>query len=224
MKTMTKLASISLFAVVLAAAAACGEKKPPNPPTTSSDAGDTSSGGGDEGGTASSGDGGTTSGGGEGGTTATKEPPKKDCHKDMFGKYKAEGFAKVNDSIIKKAVEAPEDKVGKTFKKLAKDKKAAERVKANLLAFLTKVYGGEDKYKGKDMPTAHKGMKITSEQYDYFVKEIVVPALKENGVSEDDITNCFAPPITDEAFKSSIVEPAPATKPDDKKPPTKPKK
>jgi hemoglobin len=218
MKTMTKLASISLCALLLAAAA-CGDKKPPKPPTTSTDGGDTTS---EEGGTtASDGDGGTTSA--EGGATATKEPPKKDCHKDMFGKYKQEGFAKVVDSIIAKSVAAPEDKIGKSFKKVAKDKKAAEKLKTNLLAFLVKVYGGEDKYKGKDMPAAHKGMKITSDQYDYFVKEIVVPSLKENGVSEEDITGCFAPPITDEAFKSSIVEPAGAAPPE-KKPGGKPKK
>jgi len=203
MNLMTKLASISLCGLLFAAAA-CGDKKPPNPPTnpttdSKDDSGASSSSDSDGGKTE------TASGDGGSGATAAKDPPKKDCHKDMFGKYKAEGFTKVNDLIIKKAVEAPEDKVGKTFKKLAKDKKAAARVKTNLAAFLIKVYGGDDKYKGKDMPTAHKGMKITSEQYDYFIKEIVVPALKEAGVSEDDITNCFAPPVTDEAFKASIV-------------------
>src|SRR5687767_14996119 len=136
MKTTTKLASISLFALLLAAAA-CGDKKPPNPPTASTgDGGDTTSTG--DGGDTSSGEGGAmASGDGGGGSKGTDitDVPKKDCHKDMFAKYKAEGFAKVNDSIIKKAVEAPEDKVGPTFKKLAKDKKAAERVKTNLLAF-----------------------------------------------------------------------------------------
>ena len=39
-------------------------------------------------------------------------------------------------------------------------------------------------------------MKITSEQYDWFIQNVVVSALKENGVSEDDITHCFAPPVT----------------------------
>ncbi len=198
MKTITKLAATSLFALVLAAAGACGEKKPPNPPVTdTSDSGASSEeGGAGEGGAAANGEGGA----------ATAEAPKKDCHKDMWEKYKAEGFGKVVDLIVAKSIAAPEDKIGKSFKKTAKDKKAQAKLKTNLLAFLQKVYGGDDKaYKGKEMPAAHKGMKITSEQYDYFITEIVVPSLKEAGVEESDVTNCFAPPVTDEAFKGSIV-------------------
>lgn len=139
-------------------------------------------------------------------TTANAKPePAKDCHKDMFKKYGEAAFLKVNDAIIKKAVDAPEDKVGKTFKALAKKPKDAERVKKNLAAFLVKVYGGPDNYKGKPMEAAHAKMKITSEQYDWFIANVVVPALKENGVDESDITHCFAPPVTDEKFKASIV-------------------
>ncbi|MBV9949493.1 MAG: hypothetical protein JOZ69_21805 [Myxococcales bacterium] len=145
--------------------------------------------------------------------TAAKpaEPPAKEaapsgnCTKDMFKKYGEAAFLKVNDAIIAKAVAAPVDKVGPSFKKLAKNKAEATRVKKNLAAFLVKVYGGPDNYKGRDMEAVHKGMKITSDQYDWFVNNVVVSALKENGVADDDINNCFAPPVTDASFKASIV-------------------
>jgi len=140
------------------------------------------------------------------GAPAAKESaPAGNCTKDMYQKYGEAAFLKVNDAIIAKAVAAPTSKLGTSFKKLAKKKAATERVRKNLAAFLVKVYGGPDTYQGADMETAHKGLKITSDQYDWFIGNVVVPALKENGVTEDDITNCFAPPVTDPSFKASIV-------------------
>ena len=133
------------------------------------------------------------------------EAPAGNCTKDMFKKYGEDAFLKVNDSIIAKAVAAPTDKIGNTFKKLAKNKAEAEKVKKHLAQFLVKVYGGPDAYKGKTMEAVHKGMKITSDQYDWFVENVVVAALKDNGVSDDDIKNCFAPPVTDASFKATIV-------------------
>lgn len=136
---------------------------------------------------------------------AKDSPAAGSCTKDMYKKYGEAAFLKVNDAIIAKAIAAPASKVGTSFKKLAKKKAEAGRVKKNLAAFLVKVYGGPDTYQGADMETAHAGLKITSDQYDWFVGNVVVPALKENGVTEDDITNCFAPPVTDPSFKASIV-------------------
>jgi hypothetical protein len=205
MKTITKLAALAVLGA--AWAAACGgsvpkvpDVKPPDVPGVGDLAEAGVPGAGDlKPPTADTKDGGA-------GTTATKPPePPKDCYKDMFKKYGEAAFLKVNDAIVKKAVDAPEDKIGKTFKALAKKPKDADRVKKNLAAFLVKVYGGPDNYKGKPMEAAHAKMKITSEQYDWFIQNVVVPALKENGVSEEDITYCFAPPVTDEKFKASIV-------------------
>ncbi|MFO0676199.1 MAG: hypothetical protein U0169_06675 [Polyangiaceae bacterium] len=122
---------------------------------------------------------------------------------DMYGKYKLEGFAAVNDEIIKRAAAAPVDKLGDSFTKLTPA--GVETLRANLAAFLIKVYGGPDNYKGKSMEAAHAGLKITSAQYDYFVTEVIVPALKAKGVSDADIASGFAPPVTDAAFKASIV-------------------
>jgi hypothetical protein len=57
----------------------------------------------------------------------------------------------------------------------------------------------------QDMTAAHVGLNITSEQYDYFVLSVVVPALTDNGVPMEDVSSCFAPILVDPAFKSSIV-------------------
>lgn len=63
----------------------------------------------------------------------------------------------------------------------------------------------------QDMTAAHAGMNITSAQYDYFATAIVVPALKSVGIKygehggPDDIASCFAPVVTDAAYKASMV-------------------
>ena len=92
--------------------------------------------------------------------------------------------------------------------------------KAKLCAFLIWAYGGPSQfqysdgniYAGiQDMVAAHTGLGITQAQYDYFVSNIVVPALLTNGVangsgdSPNDVSSCFAPVITDPAFEASII-------------------
>ena len=86
--------------------------------------------------------------------------------------------------------------------------------KGRLAAFLVFVYGGPTEitytdgktYEGvQDMQQAHAGMAITSAQYDYFIANVVVPALTTSGVPMSDVSSCFAPPVVDAAFKASIV-------------------
>lgn len=137
---------------------------------------------------------------------ATDEAPAS-CTTQMFDKYGLDAFVIVNDAIIAKAVAAPTSEVGPTFQALAAQ--PAERVEAfrtNLANFLVMVYGGPNNYTGPDMVTAHAGLGITSAQYDYFIANVVVPALAESGVAESDIADCFAPPVVDPAFKATIVE------------------
>lgn len=98
----------------------------------------------------------------------------------------------------------------------------AATFKGKLAAFLVYVYGGPSSIKYTDnltyqgpqnMTTAHVGLNITSAQYDYFLTNVVVPALIAKGVmhgtggaaSPDDVSSCFAPPLLDAAFKASIV-------------------
>lgn len=129
------------------------------------------------------------------------------CSSQMFDKYGETAFVAVRDSIVTKAVAAPTDKLGDSFADFAGSATPGQLqvFQDHLAAFLVMVYGGPANYEGRSMEAAHAGLGITSDQYDYFITEVVVPALADNGVPADDISNCFAPPVTDPAFKASIV-------------------
>ena len=130
----------------------------------------------------------------------------EECTSAMFEKYGETAFLAVNDSIIANAVAAPTSEVGTSFQDLAAaGEERVEEFRGNLAAFLVMVYGGPANYSGPSMEDAHAGLAITSDQYDYFVTEVVVPSLAENGVPTSDIQNCFAPPVVDPDFKASIV-------------------
>lgn len=132
--------------------------------------------------------------------------PTAGCSADMFDKYGVDAFLAVNDSIIDKSVAAPTSAVGTSFQDLAAaGPERVEEFTTNLANFLVQVYGGPQNYTGPSMEDAHEGLDITSEQYDYFITSVVVPALVDNGVPTADIENCFAPPVVDEAFKNSII-------------------
>jgi Bacterial-like globin len=118
-----------------------------------------------------------------------------DAGSTLYDKYGAAGFTAVNNSIITKAAAAPTSSVGTSFSTLTPAK--VDALKANLGAFLIQAYGGPKNYTGRTMLAAHTGLQITEAQYDYFISEVVVKALSENGVSSDDITNGFAPPVTE---------------------------
>jgi hypothetical protein len=130
------------------------------------------------------------------------------CSSTMFDKYGADAFLAVRDSIVAKALAAPTDKLGDSFQNFAGAATQAQiqTFQDHLAAFLVMVYGGPRNYSGRSMEEAHAGLGITSDQYDYFITEVVVPALSESGVPSDDISNCFAPPVTDASFKASIVD------------------
>lgn len=128
------------------------------------------------------------------------------CTTEMFEKYGAAGFAAVTDNILTNigTVSAMNPSpIGDSFKGLTTQEVAT--VEANLEDLLIQVYGGPQNYTGRDMTTAHTGLGITSAQYDAFIGMVVVPALTTAGVPSADITNCFAPPVTDATFKASIV-------------------
>lgn len=137
--------------------------------------------------------------------TDEEEAPET-CSTQMFDKYGRDAFVAVNSKVLENidiVNNMNPSPIGDSFKGLTPS--GVARVEANLLDFLIKVYGGPDNYKGETMEESHEGLNITSEQYDAFVGMIVVPSLKAVGVPDDDITNCFAPPMVDPAFKASMV-------------------
>jgi hypothetical protein len=145
--------------------------------------------------------------GSDDGEDTKKETEETECSGEMFDKYGESAFIAVRDSIVAKALAAPTDQLGDSFQAFAGSATPAqlEVFQDHLAAFLVMVYGGPENYTGRSMESAHAGLDITTDQYDYFITEVVVPALAENGVPSEDISDCFAPPVTDPAFKASIV-------------------
>ena len=147
----------------------------------------------------------------------------KSSNKNAWDTFGVNAFVAVNEAIFKKVgaeiTAHGTTNLGDSFSKIGTNetpayKDDAATFKGKLAAFLVYAYGGPESitytdnkmYTGpQDMASAHLGMKITSAQYDYFIANIVVPALTDNGVTADDVSSCFAPIVTDASFKASIV-------------------
>lgn len=138
--------------------------------------------------------------------------------KNAFDTYGAEAFVAVNEQIFSNVVAElganGTTNVGTSFNAPAADPQRLAQFKGNLAAFLVFAYGGPTQitytdgkmYMGpQDMAKEHEGMGITNAQYDYFVMNVIVPALTSKGVPAGDVSSCFAPIIVDPAFKASIV-------------------
>ncbi len=151
--------------------------------------------------------------------------------KDAFDTYGATAFVAVNKAIFSnvgnEVMANGASNVGDSFTKVGTGAPSATGDSASifegkLAAFLVYAYGGPTEitytdgatYSGmQDMVAAHTGLGITSAQYDYFITSLVVPALVASGVKHgaggaadpDDVSSCFAPVVTDPAFKATIV-------------------
>jgi hypothetical protein len=143
--------------------------------------------------------------------------------KDAWETYGANAFVAVNKSIIANVGNVEADsgtsELGGSFMEIGTGNPPSTFDKANvfegkLAAFLVYAYGGPTSitytdgvtYSGlQDMTAAHTGLGITSDQYNNFISDVVVPALLSNGVPMSDVTSCFAPVVTDTAFVASIV-------------------
>jgi hypothetical protein len=136
--------------------------------------------------------------------------------KNAFSTYGVEAFVAVNKAIFANVnaeiMANGTTNVGDSFSNV----QSFPTFEGRLAAFLVWVYGGPETitytdgkmYEGstQDMEQAHAGMGITSAQYDYFVANIIVPALVNSGVPMDDVGSCFAPVVTDAGVKAAITE------------------
>ena len=143
--------------------------------------------------------------------------------KDAWQTYGASAFVAVNKAIVANVVSEltanGTTNLGDSFTKIGSGKPASTSddmatFEGKLAAFLVYAYGGPDSitysdgksYSGlQNMTAAHVGLNVTSDQYDYFITNQVVPALTDSGVPQGDVSSCFAPIVTDAAFKASIV-------------------
>ena len=75
----------------------------------------------------------------------------------------------------------------------------------SLANFISDAYGcTSGAYTGPSMPDAHHGMAITQAQYDDFIG-MIAGILTSDGVPDDDVNFCFAPPLQDPVFSATIV-------------------
>ena len=133
------------------------------------------------------------------------------CSHLMFAKYKIGTFGAVNANIIAKAANANQvGQLGDSFQTKIVDKGSAriETFTNNLAAFLVTAFGKASDpnyvaYAGPAIPVAHATLNITQAQYEYFLTDVIVPALA--GADTSDVTNCFAPVVTDPNFKVQVI-------------------
>jgi len=75
----------------------------------------------------------------------------------------AEGISSIVDDIINNDIENPV--TGAKFAHLKTNPEQLEMFKQHVKDFLGAGTGGPEKYTGKDVPTAHKGMQISSTEF-----------------------------------------------------------
>lgn len=110
--------------------------------------------------------------------TATEAPKPKSLYERLGGK---DAIAKVVDASLKNITE--DKRINKYFAKTVKDPKKVEALRANLIDQICAATGGPCEYKGKDMKTSHKGMKIKDADFTAFVED-VTKALEGAGVGK----------------------------------------
>jgi hypothetical protein len=140
--------------------------------------------------------------------------------KNAWETYGADAFVAVNQSIFSTVTtqlgtDAGSTGLGKSFSMVGTGgRDDITTFEGKLAAFLVYAYGGPTSimytdgkmYDGvQDMVTAHTGLAITSDEYTYFVTNVVVAALTANKVPMGDISSCFAPIVNAPSFISQIV-------------------
>jgi hypothetical protein len=206
MRPIIKLAVLGCTTLI--AAAACGSSTKDDNTTSTS-------------GTSTSGTSSSTSSGTPAGPGADLKCTSSG--KNAYDTYQSAGFVAVNEeifSLVDAEIAANGTKnLGTAFTLVGKGTPPSTTddlatFEGNLAAFLVYVYGGPDSitytdgktYTGpQDMTAAHTGLGITESQYMYFLSNIVVKALTNKGVKTEDVSSCFAGPVSDPTFIATIV-------------------
>jgi len=127
-------------------------------------------------------------------TTATTE---KSLYDRLGGK---EAITAVVDQFVANC--AADKRINKFFKKTASNPKRLAAFKAKLVDQICEAAGGPCTYSGKDMKTAHKGMKVKGPHFDALVEDLT-KALDKFKVSETEKSQLLA---VLGPMKSDIVE------------------
>lgn len=125
------------------------------------------------------------------------------CNTDICTTYGA-AVPKVASDITDKAAADPMF-MADFAPLVAEGQPAVDAFKTSLANFISDAYMcTTGAYTGPSMPAAHAGLGITQTEYDAFIG-LIAGVLADNGVPEDDINNCFAPPLVDPAFADTII-------------------
>jgi len=89
-------------------------------------------------------------------------------YKSLGGK---KAIAAVADGFVGRV--APDNRTDSFFKATASDPSRLAKFKKNLVDQICEASGGPCKYKGKDMKTAHAGMRISSDDFGALVQDLV---------------------------------------------------
>lgn len=99
------------------------------------------------------------------------------------------GITKVVDDFIVIVIEDP--KIKEVHKEHFKDEKRVGELKKKLVDQIGQATGGPQKYQGRDMKTAHKGMKISNADFDALAGDLAA-ALKKNNVGDKEQNELLA--------------------------------
>lgn len=105
----------------------------------------------------------------------TETAKQKSLYERLGG---ADGIALLVDDIVDAHMKNPAIK--ERFLPYKDQPEHLKTIKKNIRDFLGGGTGGPEQYKGKDMPAAHKGMKITAEEYLAVVDDILSSMDKHN--------------------------------------------
>lgn len=133
----------------------------------------------------------------------SSETEAMECMTDICATYGA-AVPDVASEIVDRAATDPQ--FADDFAPLvAEGDEAVAAFKESLTFFISDAYGCSDGlYTGPSMEAAHAGMGITQEEYDSFIV-LIAGVLSDAGVPDEDISQCFAPPLVDPAFANTII-------------------
>lgn len=93
-----------------------------------------------------------------------------------------EGISTIVDGIV--AIHLKNSEINHLFLPLKKNPSHLENVKKHLREFLSSGTGGGAVYSGKDLPTAHKGMQITENEF-LSATDDILTVLSNNNIDEE---------------------------------------
>ncbi|MFZ0454597.1 MAG: group 1 truncated hemoglobin [Ignavibacteriaceae bacterium] len=113
------------------------------------------------------------------------KPPESKTLFERLGKIS--GITAIVDDVIEAHMNKPE--INARFKHLLDQPERLAEIRQHTIDFFSAGSGGQVEYKGRDMPTTHRGMNISAAEYIYAIDDIMGVLDKHNidDVSKKDV-------------------------------------